>query len=314
VLIAQALDASFNTLDTSLDGLLSAQEFLVGLGPLATKAEQQQARDIFNAIDANGDGQLDKLELVRARAAGIEVSTGATKNAVDQGNELASQTRALIDAGNALSGTGNTLATTANGIAQTQSDLLVAIRDVQTLQRLQLEALNGQFSLNTTLFIGNRQLDNNMVTALNKIVYNTALTDNARNAAQGVYAEGGWVTGPGTGTSDSIVARLSNGEFVMRAAMARQYGPMLEAMNDNRFQMPAMPVPVAAGGDGAAMAAAVGSLRGELVALRAEVVRLRQATVAGAVETRDAVEQNTAVTEVGNRAASRADLRRGRAA
>ena len=47
-----------------------------------------------------------------------------------------------------------------------------------------------------------------------------------------VYAAGGHVRGPGTGTSDSILARLSNGEFVMRAAAVRAWGPqLLSAMN-----------------------------------------------------------------------------------
>ncbi|TLX54864.1 phage tail protein [Stutzerimonas nosocomialis] len=39
------------------------------------------------------------------------------------------------------------------------------------------------------------------------------------------FASGGHIRGPGTGTSDSILARLSNGEFVMRAAAVRAYGP-----------------------------------------------------------------------------------------
>ena len=38
------------------------------------------------------------------------------------------------------------------------------------------------------------------------------------------YATGGHVRGPGTGTSDSILARLSNGEYVMRAAAVRKWG------------------------------------------------------------------------------------------
>lgn len=37
-------------------------------------------------------------------------------------------------------------------------------------------------------------------------------------------ATGGYITGPGTGTSDSIPARLSNGEFVIRAAAVRRIG------------------------------------------------------------------------------------------
>lgn len=41
------------------------------------------------------------------------------------------------------------------------------------------------------------------------------------------YAAGGSVRGPGSGTSDSILARLSNGEYVMRAAAVRKYGTNL---------------------------------------------------------------------------------------
>jgi len=43
-------------------------------------------------------------------------------------------------------------------------------------------------------------------------------------------AEGGLISGPGTATSDSIPARLSRGEFVMRAAAVQQPG-MLEALD-----------------------------------------------------------------------------------
>lgn len=68
------------------------------------------------------------------------------------------------------------------------------------------------------------------------------------------HARGGHIRGPGTGTSDSILARLSNGEFVMRAAAVRAYGPaLLEKMNGLR-------IPKFADGGmiGAAMSAPVG--------------------------------------------------------
>lgn len=41
------------------------------------------------------------------------------------------------------------------------------------------------------------------------------------------YASGGLIRGPGSGTSDSILARLSNGEFVMRADAVKHYGAAL---------------------------------------------------------------------------------------
>lgn len=45
----------------------------------------------------------------------------------------------------------------------------------------------------------------------------------AEGAAIGM-ATGGYVQGPGSGTSDSIAARLSNGEYVMDAKTVRKYG------------------------------------------------------------------------------------------
>lgn len=50
------------------------------------------------------------------------------------------------------------------------------------------------------------------------------------------YASGGLITGPGTGTSDSIIARLSNGEYVMSADAVRMFGTgLLDQMNAGRL-------------------------------------------------------------------------------
>lgn len=46
------------------------------------------------------------------------------------------------------------------------------------------------------------------------------------------FATGGKVVGPGTGTSDSVPAQLSNGEYVMTARATRMFEPMLAAMNN----------------------------------------------------------------------------------
>lgn len=46
------------------------------------------------------------------------------------------------------------------------------------------------------------------------------------------FADGGFVSGPGTGRSDSIPARLSNGEFVVNAASTAQFLPLLQQINN----------------------------------------------------------------------------------
>lgn len=45
------------------------------------------------------------------------------------------------------------------------------------------------------------------------------------------FAEGGDVTGPGTGTSDSVPAKLSNGESVLTAQATSMFAPALSAFN-----------------------------------------------------------------------------------
>lgn len=50
------------------------------------------------------------------------------------------------------------------------------------------------------------------------------------------FARGGMVWGPGSSTSDSILARLSRGEFVMRAAAVEKFGPaFFAALNGLRL-------------------------------------------------------------------------------
>jgi hypothetical protein len=45
------------------------------------------------------------------------------------------------------------------------------------------------------------------------------------------YAGGGSVSGPGTGTSDSILAKVSDGEYVVRASQAKRHRALLEQIN-----------------------------------------------------------------------------------
>ena len=54
------------------------------------------------------------------------------------------------------------------------------------------------------------------------------------------YATGGMVRGPGTGTSDSVLARLSNGEYVVNARATAQHRGLLEAINSGRGTGPSL--------------------------------------------------------------------------
>ncbi len=69
-----------------------------------------------------------------------------------------------------------------------------------------------------------------IATTVGTILANVATAISTVKSAK--FAKGGKVNGPGTGTSDSIPAMLSNGEFVMTAAATRMFEPLLMTMNN----------------------------------------------------------------------------------
>ncbi|MFG0550830.1 phage tail length tape measure family protein [Pseudomonas sp. yb_9] len=74
------------------------------------------------------------------------------------------------------------------------------------------------------------------------------------------FATGGYVSGAGTGTSDSIMARLSDGEFVVNAAATKRNRALLEAINSNER------VSVAGGGGSVVSTQSSGSAQAPVVA------------------------------------------------
>jgi hypothetical protein len=64
-----------------------------------------------------------------------------------------------------------------------------------------------------------------VATVLGNIASATSIVKSAK------FATGGYVSGPGTGTSDSIPARLSNGESVLNARATSMFAPILSPLN-----------------------------------------------------------------------------------
>lgn len=98
-------------------------------------------------------------------------------------------------------------------VAQAQANLLAVLR---TLNQLQSKTLT--------------------VTTVNRKVEESVKAGAAPGAAKAAYAVGGHVTGPGSGTSDSIPAYLSNGEYVVRAKSVQKYGThFLDRVNAGHY-------------------------------------------------------------------------------
>ena len=70
----------------------------------------------------------------------------------------------------------------------------------------------------------------------NKLKHDFVPTKMANGGEVKHFEPGGEVSGPGTGTSDSIPAYLSNGEYVIKAAAVEQYGvPFFDAANAQKL-------------------------------------------------------------------------------
>lgn len=111
-----------------------------------------------------------------------------------------------------------------------------------------------------TLLGGGGGLSNSQLASLSARVPGVGLTPG--------HAVGGYISGPGTGTSDSIAARLSNGEYVIRAAAVEKVGvpylDWLNGMQTPRLRSFAPRVPRFADGGLVAAGAGGGSFDGEL--------------------------------------------------
>jgi hypothetical protein len=73
-------------------------------------------------------------------------------------------------------------------------------------------------------FVVNTVLNNGILAAYNKLAKAFGVSTVSPIKLPSGFATGGYIAGPGTGTSDSVLARLSNGEYVIPARIVRRLG------------------------------------------------------------------------------------------
>ena len=164
-------------------------------------------------------------------------SAGAGISIGDMSTGVAAGFQALTNTLNPLNGA----LTIMGGVTGKASGLLTGFNAVQSVLNATTKPAEAATTVTTT---GAMQ----MLTA-SAIQASTALaTISATSAAGGwmIFASGGSVVGPGTGTSDSIPARLSNGEYVLNASAVKAIGQdRLDAMNAGQMPQSIVGVPTA---------------------------------------------------------------------
>lgn len=198
------------------------------------KMEEHQATILLKE-EENAQAELDALlergqlstqteeEFVNEQIAAREKLAGATANinAAILSNEQA-KTQAMKGLTNSLTGLLDALGEKNKAFAMMSKIITLAQIAIDTGKALS----SGIASASEVPFPGNiAAIATTVATVLANVT--TAIT----TVKSAKFAEGGKVIGPGSGTSDSIPAVLSNGEFVMTAKATKIFEPILLAMN-----------------------------------------------------------------------------------
>ncbi|SED33286.1 phage tail tape measure protein, lambda family [Pseudomonas mohnii] len=185
--------------------LTTAEKSLKGL-----EDQIKQAKDSYDLQMAQYDQQLDFAQAQMDALNGIDSSIKSVVDAISAMN------MAVISALAGMGGKGTTNSAATNGayIDTIYTELLGRDADKAGKDYWLGQVSKGDITLGQ----------------LAQAIANAA-KENKEKVKAG-YATGGLISGPGSGTSDSIIARLSNGEYVMRADAVRMFGTgLLDQMN-----------------------------------------------------------------------------------
>lgn len=173
---------------------LDSLQQLEGESDAEFKARQLEAQQEY--LDAKEELAQREIEIEQAKFEAASQITGALSGLFDQ---LGEDNKAFMI------------------LSKTLALAEVAINTGKAISSAVAEAAKGPFGIAKAVSLI-AMIISNMTTAIGII-----------NSAK--FADGGLVEGPGTGTSDSIPAMLSNGESVMTARATSMFAPLLSAIN-----------------------------------------------------------------------------------
>ncbi len=161
--------------------------------------------------------------------------TGTTAAALDNREALRNAWKATIDLASGYQGATAKTAVLKGGIAQMRATLAasgLSPAEINKLLAPYQQQITKAEALKTAINNIPSQKEINIRTT-----YTTIGTGPNASKPLPVNASGGAVRGPGTGTSDSILSWLSNGEYVVKAAAVEKYGvAMFDSLNAMSFK------------------------------------------------------------------------------
>lgn len=184
---------------------------------------------------------------LEANTSATENLTTAMNNAPARGTEGAATTTAgtassAASTANSATASGGAVQQTGGGTA-TQAGATSTSNFITNIFGSSLGQLAGSlFSLKTLISGDTKERLLSMIYLQLQLIHQ-AVTALSFSASSG-FATGGYISGAGTATSDSIPAMLSNGEYVVKASAVRQYGrTMLDRINSGSYERLRVSVP-----------------------------------------------------------------------
>lgn len=216
-------------------GDTNAQEEMIRIAQEQVNILQEQLQDVETfrtAYEAMGLSGIEidnkRLEALKALQDAQKALQGAQNKAAEDERKAQERSTAMsIQSAQQLAGALEELAEAAGADAG-----VVAMLAIAESAAAMGAALHKAFSSSATVWDGIAGAVAAISTITTIITQIKSLNSSAEEERSKYrYASGGLVTGPGTGTSDSIPAMLSNGEAVMTAQAVNDWGAMLSAMN-----------------------------------------------------------------------------------
>lgn len=216
-------------------GDTNAQEEMIRIAQEQVNILQEQLQDVETfrtAYEAMGLSGIEidnkRLEALKALQDAQKALQGAQNKAAEDERKAQERSTAMsIQSAQQLAGALEELAEAAGADAG-----VVAMLAIAESAAAMGAALHKAFSSSATVWDGIAGAVAAISTITTIITQIKSLNSSAEEERSKYrYASGGLVTGPGSGTSDSIPAMLSNGEAVMTAQAVNDWGTMLSAMN-----------------------------------------------------------------------------------
>jgi hypothetical protein len=221
--LIDTLNKSNDANQTAITANAAYQDALSDVNDTIQKAKDGQD-GYSTSLDQNTKAGADNVAMF-ADLANKSQAAAAAQFAVDGNTQnyvatLQSGKQALIDTITNLTGNATAAQNLADQIYQIPDQKTIDIQSNAIQIKANVDALNDAINA----LPRSKQID------LYQTTHILSQVDASREQAQH-QATGGFISGPGTGTSDSIPAYLSNGEYVVRAAATARNRALLDYIN-----------------------------------------------------------------------------------